>query len=45
MDMFISKVSYPIINKFGRWQSEAALIYYILVDEEDLTALVSNAFK
>jgi hypothetical protein len=42
-DLFIAKVPYPIIKKFGRWKSDAALIYYR--DEEDLAALVSNAFN
>jgi hypothetical protein len=42
-DLFIAKVPYPIIKKFGRWKSDCALIYYR--DGEDLGLVIANAFQ
>jgi hypothetical protein len=41
-DLFVARVPYPFIKKFGRWKSDAALIYYR--DEDNLAMVVSNAF-
>ena len=38
-DLFKAGVSYPNIKKFGRWKSEAALLYY-----RDSDAVVSEVF-
>ena len=27
-DLFAAGVPYPVIKKFGRWKSDAALLYY-----------------
>jgi hypothetical protein len=41
-DLFVAKVPYPYIKKFGRWRSDAALIYYR--DEDNIGAIAANAF-
>ena len=41
-DLFVARVSYPIIKKMGRWKSDAALLYYR--DEDDVRLAVAEAF-
>lgn len=43
MDLFVSKVSYPIIKKAGRWKSDAALLYYR--DDDDVAQVIAKAFE
>jgi hypothetical protein len=42
-DLFVARVPYPIIKKWGRWVSDAAMIYYR--DDEDVVNAVFEAFK
>lgn len=42
-DLFTARVPYPIIKKYGRWKSDAALKYYR--DELDVSNSVANAFS
>lgn len=41
-DLFISGVPYPQIKKYGRWRSEAALVY--LRDDVEVSTAVAYAF-
>ena len=41
-DLFRAGVYYPTIKKFGRWNSDTALIYYR--DQEQTTETVMKAF-
>jgi hypothetical protein len=41
-DLFVAKVPYPFIKKFGRWKSDAALVYYR--DEDNLGMVIAKAF-
>ena len=42
-DLFIARVPYYIIQRMGRWASDAALVYYR--HEEDVLNAVSTAFQ
>jgi hypothetical protein len=41
-DLFRAKVAYPSIKKFGRWKSDAALIYYR--DEDKISKEATKGF-
>jgi hypothetical protein len=41
-DLFIQKVPRATVKKFGRWLSDAALLYFR--DEEDIADQVAAAF-
>ena len=41
-DLFILRVPYPKIKKYGRWLSDAALVYYR--DDIEVSAAVAKAF-
>ena len=42
-DLFVARVPYYIIQRMGRWASDAALVYYR--HEEDVLRAVSTAFR
>lgn len=42
-DLFIMRVPYPQIKKYGRWASDAAMIYYR--DDIEVSATVAKAFE
>lgn len=41
-DLFIMRVPYPQIKKYGRWVSDAAMVYYR--DDIEVSATVADAF-
>jgi hypothetical protein len=41
-ELFVRRVPYHIIKKFGRWKSDAAMLYYR--DQDDVNRVVGRAF-